>query len=269
MRSILWIAIGASLFAMAASAQQRQYWYYCDDPQGYFPYVRDCKSKWRAVDAAAEMERQRQEAAEKAERVRKEESAKAQAAELAAAKTAGYKTVAEYHAAQEAERQKREDQERQAAADAERERQAAAELKTATALGYVDAQAYRVALAERAELQRQAVNVGYDDLARNPTQHMGQIVHLIGHVVQVVYGGDRVVLRIEISRSVYGNWTNVIFCDYQRVSPTEPRILENDVVELWGVSEGITSYDAILGQTIEIPRVSAKFIQHLASMQSP
>ena len=26
------------------------YWYYCDNPQGYYPYVTDCPTGWRQVD---------------------------------------------------------------------------------------------------------------------------------------------------------------------------------------------------------------------------
>ena len=26
-----------------------QYWYYCDNPQGYYPYVAQCNSAWRPV----------------------------------------------------------------------------------------------------------------------------------------------------------------------------------------------------------------------------
>ena len=26
------------------------YWYYCDNPQGYYPYVTDCPMGWRQVD---------------------------------------------------------------------------------------------------------------------------------------------------------------------------------------------------------------------------
>jgi hypothetical protein len=27
----------------------QQYWYYCDDPPGYYPYVQECPTGWRAV----------------------------------------------------------------------------------------------------------------------------------------------------------------------------------------------------------------------------
>jgi len=29
-----------------------QSWYYCADPQGYYPYVQSCKSQWQAVPAS-------------------------------------------------------------------------------------------------------------------------------------------------------------------------------------------------------------------------
>lgn len=30
-------------------APPQQYWYYCDDPQGYYPYIQTCNSAWRPV----------------------------------------------------------------------------------------------------------------------------------------------------------------------------------------------------------------------------
>lgn len=29
--------------------QEEDYWYYCPDPQGYYPYIRDCASGWMKV----------------------------------------------------------------------------------------------------------------------------------------------------------------------------------------------------------------------------
>ena len=28
-----------------------QYWYYCNDPRGYYPYVAQCQTRWQAVPA--------------------------------------------------------------------------------------------------------------------------------------------------------------------------------------------------------------------------
>jgi hypothetical protein len=30
-------------------APPQQYWYYCDDPPGYYPYVQQCPAGWRQV----------------------------------------------------------------------------------------------------------------------------------------------------------------------------------------------------------------------------
>jgi len=38
--------------APAASAAQPGPWYYCDSPQGYYPYVPQCNVQWRAVPAS-------------------------------------------------------------------------------------------------------------------------------------------------------------------------------------------------------------------------
>jgi hypothetical protein len=38
--------------APAAQAGQPGTWYYCDSPQGYYPYVPQCNVQWRAVPAS-------------------------------------------------------------------------------------------------------------------------------------------------------------------------------------------------------------------------
>jgi hypothetical protein len=35
----------------SAPTQSTQYWYYCDSPAGYYPYVKECGSEWRPVPA--------------------------------------------------------------------------------------------------------------------------------------------------------------------------------------------------------------------------
>jgi hypothetical protein len=33
----------------APQAEQPVYWYYCKDPQGYYPYVKQCPGGWMKV----------------------------------------------------------------------------------------------------------------------------------------------------------------------------------------------------------------------------
>jgi len=249
--------VGAAIFAITAvmaaagpaRAQQPQYWYYCDDPKGYFPYVQNCKTNWQEREAASETFRLQQEA----EKARREEAArqekKRRAAELAAAKAAGFPTVEAWRAAQEAERKSQ------------------AELKAARAAGYADAAAFEAALNERADLDRRATSPSYDDLARNPVQHNGEVVRLVGRVIEAVYDAAGATLRIEITKTNYG-WKDVILCVYQPVSEQEPRTLQNDVVKLWGIFNGIASYPTISGQAAQVPKISARFLERIGAGQS-
>ena len=35
--------------AAGPSAQPSSYWYYCTDPQGYYPYIKECQTGWLTV----------------------------------------------------------------------------------------------------------------------------------------------------------------------------------------------------------------------------
>lgn len=37
--------------AAAPAAPSPGYWYYCNNPQGYYPYIRQCSSQWMTVPA--------------------------------------------------------------------------------------------------------------------------------------------------------------------------------------------------------------------------
>jgi hypothetical protein len=37
---------------LAAAPAQAPTWYYCNDPQGYYPYLRTCNHAWQAVPAS-------------------------------------------------------------------------------------------------------------------------------------------------------------------------------------------------------------------------
>ena len=37
---------------IASDGAGQQIWYYCQDPMGYYPYVRDCNADWQAVPAS-------------------------------------------------------------------------------------------------------------------------------------------------------------------------------------------------------------------------
>lgn len=110
------------------------------------------------------------------------------------------------------------------------------------------------------QVKAKSASITYELLARSPTTYTGQLVTLRGQVIQVVQGGLDYTLRVNVSRGKYDNWRDTIYVDYRAGSAAEPRILNDDVIQLWGEYVGITSYKAVLGQTIQIPHVVARAV---------
>ena len=258
----------ASILMLCAAriAAAADYYYYCEDSRAYYPYVTSCASPWRQLTVEEVQQRQRELDRQRAESARRQAAAKAKAAELAAAKAAGYGSVEEYRAAQDAERQRKDAAERDAAAQAERQRQAAAEAQAAQRAGYPDVSSYNAAQAAKSALARQATPVTYEDLARYPEQHRDQIVQITGRVVQVVYDGAGVMLRIDLPPAAPGAGSAVLV-NYRTISAAEPRILEGDLVRILGSAAGLTSYESIFHQTIQAPQIDARFVDRLGPGQ--
>jgi len=65
---------------------------------------------------------------------------------------------------------------------------------------------------------------------------------------------------VDVTKGPYG-WNDTIWVEYRRSSDTEPRILEGDIIRLYGDFKGLKSYKAIMGQTVTLPRVVASVIE--------
>lgn len=103
------------------------------------------------------------------------------------------------------------------------------------------------------------VQIKYEDLARQPEEHKGKKVTFTGKVVQVMESGKNVTLRVNVTKGEYDIWTDNVYVDY-KYSEGESRILENDIITLYGEFKGIKSYTAVLGNKVSIPHVAAKYI---------
>jgi hypothetical protein len=87
------------------------------------------------------------------------------------------------------------------------------------------------------------------------------IVVLGGKVVQATAHGQDCILRVDVAPDELKIPGDIVYADYRKKSPSEPRILEGDQVNLWGEYVGIQSYTAVLGQTIQIPHIVARIVE--------
>lgn len=110
------------------------------------------------------------------------------------------------------------------------------------------------------EYKAQCSTVSYEDIARNPNNYIGQKAYFKGKVVQVQEIGKSVVLRINTKQGQYGLWDDTVYVDYKRKDDKESRVLEEDIVTVYGEIKGIKKYMAVLGNQVSIPHLKAEYI---------
>lgn len=100
----------------------------------------------------------------------------------------------------------------------------------------------------------------YKEIARNPDNYRGKRVKFRGQVIQVSEGwSNSITLRINVTEDEYGFYDDTIYCTY-KYSENESKILEDDIVTIYGECKGDTSYTSVLGTIVTLPEVSIKYI---------
>lgn len=112
------------------------------------------------------------------------------------------------------------------------------------------------------EIKEQArTDISYDDLARFSENYVGEYVYYRGEVVQVGESGKfDTILRVNVTEGEWGFWTDTIFVDWKR-APDDVRVLEDDIVGVWGQVLGRKEYTSLFGQQIIIPWVKAVVVE--------
>jgi hypothetical protein len=104
-------------------------------------------------------------------------------------------------------------------------------------------------------------SVDYDSIARNPDTYKGKYVEVRGEVVQVQEGssGSGNTYRVDITKGKYDIWSDTIMVTFTP-SSTSSRILEDDIVTIYGVSGGLYTYTSVMGASITVPLIYAAYI---------
>lgn len=104
---------------------------------------------------------------------------------------------------------------------------------------------------------------GYKDIARQPDDYKGKKAKFRGKVIQVSEGiinSNKITLRVEVTEGEYGWWDDPVLVTYT-YRKGENKILEDDIVNMYGTIEGTESYITVLGANVTIPSFTAKYIE--------
>lgn len=111
-----------------------------------------------------------------------------------------------------------------------------------------------------AEYKAQCKSIAYDSIAREPDKYKNKMVKFTGQVIQVQDNGSNINLRVNVTKGQYNIYEDTIWVNYT-YSANEKKILENDIVNLWGETKGTISYTSVLGAKITIPEINARCIE--------
>jgi len=109
------------------------------------------------------------------------------------------------------------------------------------------------------EIKSNAINVSYNDLMRNIEEHTGKTVYFRGRVLQVLDYDSYYTLRIATGLVYYLGYTD----DVIAVNYKGPRILKDDIVDVWGYVKGIKTYTTVLGAQVTIPELDCFHLELL------
>lgn len=127
-------------------------------------------------------------------------------------------------------------------------------------------ESYELSEEEKEELYKESCKkYNYNDIARSPNKYKGEMAKFTGEVVQVqqetVYGIVFYVLRVNVTKkgSYYPYYTDTIYVTYF-ADEDDPRILEEDIITMYGTLEGEKTYTTVMGASVTIPAFSAEYI---------
>lgn len=105
------------------------------------------------------------------------------------------------------------------------------------------------------DLSTYRTDVTFENLARTPDNFQNEKIVLSGEVIQVMEDASETQLRLAVNE----NYDTIVLVKYGK-SIVQERILENDIITIYGFSNGLISYESTIGGTITIPAVTAYII---------
>ncbi|MCM1219405.1 MAG: toxin regulator [Lachnospiraceae bacterium] len=113
------------------------------------------------------------------------------------------------------------------------------------------AAAEAAALLAEEEAKGYETGITYDNIARTPNDFLGKKVKFTGKVVQLIEGSNSIQIRLAIN----SNYDQIVLCEYTP-SIVESRVLEDDIITIYGISVGTISYQSTIGGQITVPAIS-------------
>lgn len=118
------------------------------------------------------------------------------------------------------------------------------------------------AAAAKAEEEKRGYNTGitFNDLSRNPDDYEGKKVKFTGEVLQVSELKNEIQIRLATKPNSWGGYSDNVIYIYFDSGLISSRILEDDIITVYGVARGLHSYTTVLGANVTLPLIEVEKI---------
>lgn len=99
--------------------------------------------------------------------------------------------------------------------------------------------------------------VEYTELARYPEKYEGEHIKISGQIIQALEYGNYCEYRISMDK----NYGDVVYGIFVRENGGA-RVLENDYVTIYGLGQGLITYESTAGLKITIPEIRITTIEY-------
>lgn len=116
------------------------------------------------------------------------------------------------------------------------------------------------------EYKKACKSFSFKDVSRNPDKYKGKLYKIVGEVIQVqessiLFSDDKSLeLRVNVTKDKYGYWGDTIYVTYTLASGAD-RILEDDIITIYGECLGSETYTSVLGSSVTLPSIAAQYIE--------
>lgn len=116
---------------------------------------------------------------------------------------------------------------------------------------------------KKSECKDNYEDIAYTTLSRNPNDYESRCIHFKGEVIQSLeeFDSNQTQLRVNTKLSDYtyidNSYTDDTIYVYVYNYDRNNRILENDIIDIYGIYNGIITYESIFGEKISIPSMIA------------
>lgn len=136
--------------------------------------------------------------------------------------------------------------------------------KTCTVCGaVVSTETFEMSAEEiESAFKAECITYTYKDIARSPGEYKGKKAKFTGEVIQVMqeefYSMMIYVLRVNVTQN--GRYyEDTVYVTYY-ADADAPRILEDDIITMYGTLEGEKTYETVMGSSVTIPNFDAEYI---------